>query len=342
MVSVTRLQHDFIQCLSRFSGERGRSPLLRMNGEGDHVTLWHRGERLLQVDLEALGQGAVPAQLLRLRHRPITLEVPPGWLLERRLLLPSAARQDLHRVIAYELDRITPFDPERVFFTVEEMGENRDGSRLEAMVRLLPRTRVEPWLEAFRHARIPLARITAPGLKEGVNLLPPALRRGAGLGQRLRRVLPLLLTLGFLASALTYPQWQARSRLEALQWQERELARQARKVLELRQSLEERLDALQQVDKRWRSVPSPLAVLSDLSRLLPEDTHLQQLQVHENQLTLRGLSSEASALIGLLERSPHFSEPHFLSPVTRQGQKELFHLRVHYRSPSPGGEGGGE
>jgi len=101
-------------------------------------------------------------------------------------------------------------------------------------------------------------------------------------------------------------------------------------------SRERFLEALEQVRERWEATPDPLEILSALSRLLPDDTHLQQLKIRDRELTLRGRSGQASALIALLEQAPEFDRPRFLSPVTQQAEKELFHLAVLYRPPPEG------
>jgi len=71
---------------------------------------------------------------------------------------------------------------------------------------------------------------------------------------------------------------------------------------------------------------------------LPDDTYLQQLEIKGKRMVIRGLSGQASALIGLLEQSPLFQGPRFLSPVTRQRDKELFHLEAVIGIPSSPGE----
>ena len=57
----------------------------------------------------------------------IWLCLPPGPLIEKRLALPLAAERELSRVVAYQMDRETPFAANEVWWSCEI--ENRDRAR---------------------------------------------------------------------------------------------------------------------------------------------------------------------------------------------------------------------
>lgn len=333
------LRSELPRCLSTLAGGRALTrftpPVLEIAADGTSATLRHLERRLHDTSLEALARDTTLSLLLRSFRRPPTLVVPGEWLLQRRLVLPAAAREDLRQVVAYELDRVSPFGADRAFFALEEKPAGGDPGQVAIDLWLLPRSRLQPWLDGLRQAGLPAGRVVAPGL-ERHNLLPPELRGRPDPLRVATGFLPLLLVLALAGGALALPLWQAEQRVEALRHREQALKEEAQQVLALRRELGQRLEALEQVRERWEATPDPLEILSALSRLLPDDTHLQQLKIRDRELTLRGRSAQASALIALLEQAPEFERPRFLSPVTQQAGKELFHLAVLYRPPPEG------
>ncbi len=51
--------------------------------------------------------------------------------------------------------------------------------------------------------------------------------------------------------------------------------------------------------------------------MLPDNTWVEQLEIRNGQLELRGQSSEATALLSLIEASSMFQGATFRSPITR-------------------------
>jgi Tfp pilus assembly protein PilN len=81
-----------------------------------------------------------------------------------------------------------------------------------------------------------------------------------------------------------------------------------------------------------------LAVLRELTELLPADVWLTNLTVDKNGLELSGFAAGASQLIPLLEASPAFERVEFTSPVTKGRDKEQFRLKASWeRPPAPTG-----
>ena len=97
------------------------------------------------------------------------------------------------------------------------------------------------------------------------------------------------------------------------------------------QSVAERLERLAGMKS---AAGLPLEILSELTRLLPEDLWLQQMQVEGNTLALAGYARSASGLLQTLVASPYFESPQFTAPITStpDGQ-EVFRIGVRLRTP---------
>ena len=63
--------------------------------------------------------------------------------------------------------------------------------------------------------------------------------------------------------------------------------------------------------------PAAVTVLDELTRVLPDDSWLEQLTLRSAEVQLRGYSANASAVIALLEGSDVFENVEFRAPVTR-------------------------
>jgi Tfp pilus assembly protein PilN len=77
----------------------------------------------------------------------------------------------------------------------------------------------------------------------------------------------------------------------------------------------------------------PLAVLLDLTELLPADAWLQTVSMDRQGVELTGQATAASALIPLLEGSPRLDRVEFTSPVTKVLEKERFRVRANWEAP---------
>jgi Tfp pilus assembly protein PilN len=85
-----------------------------------------------------------------------------------------------------------------------------------------------------------------------------------------------------------------------------------------------------------RSASLPMELLDELTRLLPEDAWLQQLQFDGNAVTLAGTAASASAVLQALTESNRLESPQFLSAINRtQDGKEGFRIGARLRAASP-------
>ena len=76
----------------------------------------------------------------------------------------------------------------------------------------------------------------------------------------------------------------------------------------------------------------PLEILQELTRLLPADAWLQQLQYDGDTVTLAGTATSASGMLPTLAASPYFEGVQFASAITRTPDgKEVFRIALRLR-----------
>jgi general secretion pathway protein L len=115
-----------------------------------------------------------------------------------------------------------------------------------------------------------------------------------------------------------------------------------RKIAEGAAALRKEIEALREEQNflldRKRHSPTLTIVISDLTRILPDDTWLTELQVVGNEVQLSGVTASASGLVGILEQSGVVRNTAFRSPVTRDpaSGRERFGIAAQlHRDRSP-------
>ncbi len=167
-----------------------------------------------------------------------------------------------------------------------------------------------------------------------INLLPPEQRRQPKRWMRVP-IYAFGTAAALLALTVTGHSWiETELYSRALDWQTRRLESQAAQVRQQDQqigALAARATLLEGArQKTWQK----LRLLEELSKLLPDGTWLQEVQLEEGTAELYGYSDRAADLVQLLENSPYFSQVEFAAPIIRGAQnKEVFRMRMRLGKP---------
>lgn len=330
-------RQQLLACLPAAVAERvsaGVTPYILEVGN-EHARLYRDSRQLGEILLDSTVVDPSVAALLKPHEHPLCVLLPADWVLNRSVALPAAAQENLRQVIGFELDRFTPFSAAQVYFDYHINARGGGAEMLSVEVALVPRKRMDGWLDALRSAGVAVDTLSASSLWDGANLLPPELRPRVNLKRLAQRMLPAALVLVLLAAAMALPLWQKREIAISLQSREAALRGKADEVVKLREKVDEEIKSLEKIRDQWQAFPPVLDVLQVVTNLLKDDTSLQRMEVKGNELIINGTSSSASSLIGLLQNSPAFDAPHFLSPVTQQRGKEVFNLSARVNMPFP-------
>ncbi len=257
----------------------------------------------------------------RLDKNATTLALPRPWVTVREGELPLAASENLMEVAGFEMDRLTPFQKDDVYFHAGVIEENSEQQKLRVSLTAAPRAAVDPLLERLDAWKLPVRRIDVltehDDGPQGINLLPEVSK---GVSVVIGRVVTaglLLACCALAALAISVPLERKAQYAEALD-QEVLLAR---KKIAVVRNLSDEIEALETnssyvASLRRDAVPMS-RILNDMTQLLPDDTWLSQLRLVQGRLEISGYSADAAKLIEVFDDSLLFSEPKFRSPVTR-------------------------
>ena len=288
------------------------------------------------------------AQVAQLQHtlgavdpadRRLALLLPATSVLRRQLTLPLGARNDLRQVLAFELDRQTPFTAAQVYWASHAVATPATAGHFHTELVVVTHAILDPLLAHLGEHGLAVDAVdvdTDEG-RLGVNLLPPAQTPRHA---RPRRRLNLLLAaacVGLLALALG--QWLHNRRVALAQMQATvaSMHGEAQQVAALRQQLQDNAGAAGFLVQRKRRTVTKLSLLQEVTARLPDSAWLERFSVdNTGQIGLQGQSQQAAKLLDALKDSPLIRDAGFqgsIQPDPTTG-KERFYLVAQVREPT--------
>jgi general secretion pathway protein L len=269
------------------------------------------------------------ADLPRSGGRPAVLRLAETDVLCKTVTLPLAAERQLDQVLAFEMDRETPFGPDEIFWNHRVAQRDRSRGQLAVRLLLVPRVTLDALLAALARVGIlPKRAEIGDGPDQGCYL--PLGADGEGLHtpmhRRLLRWPAAALCVGLALAVVALPFAQQASALAALDEEIATGRSAAGEAEKLRQEIDRLTGTAGLIESERDKAGRPLITIAALTRLLPDDTYLTELQMQQHRVTLSGRSAGASRLIGALAAGNQLRNPAFAAPVTRieAAKAELF------------------
>jgi len=273
----------------------------------------------------------------RLAKAHLIVRLSAQEAIQKELALPIAVKENLSQVVAYELDRYTPFKPEQVYFAVKRLEGEHEPGQIRVMLVLTPRETLDALHEDIKAMDMsPLFvdyEATPNDLEhryDGYNLLPESLRDKTANAPRL--IYTALVSAIFLlsAAALALPVWFEHQTVNALQEKIDAIEKDAKQVKAMQLEIDAMIDETRLLIAEKNTVPPVIESLNTLSALIKDNTWLSYAQYSDGHLQIQGESPAASALLGVLEDSELFADARFVSPVTQDkaSGQERFQITV--------------
>ena len=309
---------------------------IALSGDAGEVSAAGRAAIHALVTAAAVGTVAKPK---------IVIALPPRQVMRKTLVLPAVVEENLAQALSYDLDRHTPFRPDQLYFDAAVIDRNPAAKTISVdWVAALKtavdsaRRQVEDW------GAVVIAVVPGPASTRAtrLNLVPHETRPPSALWRRWQLWAPAaLVALGALAVLVT-PLLQKREYAIALNKQTESAREQAEAADRLRTQLERQQDDYNYALAKKYAYPGTVQIIDDITRLLPDDTWITQLEMKSTvrgkdsarELTLRGESANAGALISTLEESKLVEQAALQSPTTKlqPGPGEVFVLGARLRT----------
>lgn len=321
--------------LNALLGNSGEHLLLYPEAEGLRVShLTAAGEQLIgQYRLDDSGREQrerLFAEQPALAEIPLALQLPPQQALRKRIKLPMAAEENLTQVLRFEMDRLTPFKQDQIYFDFHIAERLSDSRQMVVELILTPRRKLDTLLDALTRTgwqpqTVYLADEARPG---DYNLLPGHYSPNRARWPRIANIAAASLIALLLIAIGLLPLLSARSEASRLEEQVAKLGKTAREVESLKQESDSLLHQARFLEERKRSEPVIIDMLEELSRIIPDTTWLNGLQYKDKRIIIQGQSPSASSLIEQIETSNFFTDTSFVSPVTKDTSNGLERFQI--------------
>lgn len=275
----------------------------------------------------------------------VVVSLSPRASLRKSLALPAALEDHLHQSLAYDLDRHTPFKADELYFDAVVVDRDAVHGTLTVDLAAARRGLVDAVVQqaASFGARVIAVTVDPPAAaaRSKINLLAPDRRSAVAGWTRWQFLVPAAILVALAAVAVVLPIWQKREEAIAVNQLSDQARMRAGVSDALRTELEQRVSDYNFALERKYAFPGAVQVLEDVTRILPDDTWLTQLELHtlrgkdaHRELTIRGESANAGRLVSLLEDSKVFTQAAPRSPTTKiqPGPGEIFDVSAHLKA----------
>ncbi|HLX23299.1 MAG TPA: PilN domain-containing protein [Usitatibacter sp.] len=249
--------------------------------------------------------------------------------LVRRVSMPSATEENLRQVLSFEMDRLTPFKADEVYFDYRIVSRDVAAGHLSIQLAVARRDVVDAKVRELRDLGVSVQGVA---IREDVghagaplDLLPSEQRgQRESSRERLAQRIAVGTVLALLFVALVYPVYRKRETFIELNPLVNQAHREAEATDALARDLERLVGDYNYLLARKHGTQPVLAYVEEISKLLPDNTWVQQLDVKTTgktrEVTISGETASASKLIEILEGSTLLQNAAFRGTVNRGSQ----------------------
>ncbi len=283
----------------------------------------------MKVRAAEVGMDEIARMLATRRDLPplLVLRFPGLNVLHKRLSFAMAAESGLDTLLGFEMDRETPYDLDEVYWSYRVRRRDVAHGRVDVDLAFVPKLAIATTLDTARRAGLDPAGVEtnpAPGETMLVRFSAPTFAQRLQSRRSVAVLAGAACLLTLLAGAVPFLlQYRALAAAEA---RIGELSAPAEQAAALRKSIDRLSDRATFLDTERKRTGDALSTLAALTRILPDDTYLTALSLHDGKLTILGMAPAAANLISVLANVPRFQQPAFASPLRRSegGSVETF------------------
>lgn len=317
---------------------------------------WTERARIELAQVAATEQPAlVRAEMARLftpEQLPprLALVLSPNLCLRKTLRLPQAVEENLHAALAFEMDRYTPFRPEQVYFDCAVIARDYESRQMDVALAVAPRQVVDSARQRLQGAGAEVAAVwPSADDAHGLNLLPLGERPSRRLTIKWQTASAVGVVALLCLFAVALPIWQKREQVIALHPVVARGYDEALAADALRRKLDTMVADYNYLIKKKQTNPTALQILEEVTRLLPDDTWVQQFELKTDskspnkprEVQLQGETGSSGKMIGLIESSKYLQQASWKSPLTtgQPGSGERYHLAAQVKAVPSGQHG---
>lgn len=308
--------------------ELSRSSIRICDGVGNLLTVGAPDAALAEIAKQMLNHPDPRKD----RSPPVVVALDSSLVLNRNIVLPEAATTSLSMIIRHQIPKFVPMAADDVIGIHEVVARQVSTKTMTVQVTLVKRSTLTWAQDLVAGSGLKIHRVVADrpnryGSTERAVLWRPSETRSRRLLEVIAQHKVAVVVVCLLLFASTMHVIRVHVLDDRLSEEVVELHHKATDVLALNERLRTERKQLTFLQHRASDI-SAADVLARLTRLLPSDVSLTEFTYQTGAVTCVGKARHAATLIGIIESSGVFNEPHFISATTpsADGTSETFEL----------------
>ncbi|MCE0742846.1 PilN domain-containing protein [Acetobacter sicerae] len=300
----------------------------------------YQGQTLVEkkiIPVEQFVNMVLKAQKRGRQSASVLVCVPPQNMLATEISLPHAAETDLHSIMTFEIERITPFSPQELFWSLKIIKKLTEAGKILVTLTYVPKRKIASLVEALEQHGVQVRALVASQDQNSVR--PEDWLRVDMLRPKQKRVpVVSLCVAGCLFVLLGGLFWQQYHELSVTNKAISTLQPIVKKVQAVRSHYEELVSGPENLRRQIAGNHATAQTLRQLSEQIPDDTYLTALTIQGQHLEIQGISHSAARLLETLDRGGMLKDPVFDGPIVRSpdNAQDMFTLQAGF---SDGKEG---
>lgn len=289
-----------------------------------------------RISIEPEGDALTPVRrepaLTFVPHSRTTLILSSRDGLIKRIRLPAAVEQHLRDTLRLRLEHEMPITSNAACFDYVIAGRAADSATIDVDLAVARRARVDAWVDCVRACKLNLRAVAVGEARSEAfrfNLLSASASPQGQATHWWDRW--LVASAGVLAICLiSVTLWQWRTERQDAEAALRAIQPAAEAVRATQAQLESRVEMAGALERQMQQ-PQVGTVLSELTRVIPDDTWLQLFRFSTSEIQLAGIAGSGSTLAAVLEQSPLFERVTLSSTMSNgvgSGQ-DRFEIGLH-------------
>lgn len=274
---------------------------------------------------------AISATGHSIRGATIDVLLTPERALFQTITLPASTQENIRQVLEYELDRVTPFKKEDIYFEIAAKEMQRDSNTVKLELCVIKKKLIDGLLTELGGQNIAVHDVGvvkpdgAPLLFDRVHLgLESATSPGHTGLTRLLLVIVAVLIVTSIALPFVKLYWQN----AALQREISGLSEQVKEVRDVQDSYARSIQEDAWIFNRLNKQPPMIELIDELTRVIKDQSYLESFSYQNGEIYIKGKSKSASGLLADLDSSNLLDQVQFAAPVTQSAGDRLERFEI--------------
>ena len=256
----------------------------------------------------------------------VNAQLPASEAMIRTIRLPAAAASHLQSVVRLQLDRLSPFPASDVQFDCVAQASS-SGAEMEVDVAIVPKSTLHAYETRLANMGLAVARFEIRGTPFRV---PPSQRQWTG-AEKIQIGLAIAAAIAWLCVFFLPPTLRD-AEYDSASTEVSALSPAAHEAADMRNAWD-RLKGPADMAAARLEQPDPLAIMTSLTDILPDDVELLSLTIDGSAIHLEGFAHDTRRVLAVLKKSRRFV-PRLAGPVTHAAENfERFDIDLTLLQP---------